>query len=554
MTDADTRAQLLTAIYGSATAQAVLDRLESMLGRHAGDQRNSLWDQRDVWLITYADQFQRADQAPLQTLEDFYGRRLAGHLNGVHVLPFYPWTSDDGFSVVDFDQIDPRYGTWSDVEALAGSARLMVDGVLNHLSSESTWFKGFLAGDPAYEGFFKTLDPSVDVSSVVRPRTHPLLTRFDSHDGPVHVWTTFSADQVDLDYSNPEVLLRVIEVLLDYARHGAEAIRLDAIGFLWKEPSTTSIHLPQTHAIIQLMRACLDVAYPNVLLISETNVPHAENVSYLGSSGEREAQAVYQFSLPPLVLHAALTGTTRHLTEWARSATEVTEPGKTFFNFLASHDGVGLRPVEGILSDADRDFLVEACRAVGGGVNQRRMSDGSETPYELCTTWFDAMTYGVDEDTALRRHIATHAVMLAMPGIAAIYAQSLVGGSNDRDGAARTGMHRTLNRRRFEADELEREMDRIGSREEKVWSALEAAIEARTRHPAFHPDAAMRVLDLPDGLVGIERESSNGETARCIVNFGNDEVQVDGEGWANADGTPVDQRLAPLDVSWSYRS
>ena len=525
-----------------------------MLGDHAAGGGGALWDEHDVWLITYADQFQRTDEPPLQTLHDFYRRRLSGHLNGVHILPFYPWTSDDGFSVIDYEEIDPRYGTWADVEDLAGSSRLMVDGVLNHLSSESRWFKRFLTGDPSYEGFFKTLDPDVDVSSVVRPRTHPLLTRFDSHDGPVHVWTTFSADQVDLDYSNPEVLLRVIGVVLDYARHGADAIRLDAIGFLWKEPSTPSIHLPQTHAIIQLMRACLDVSYPNVLLISETNVPHAENVSYLGSSGEREAQAVYQFSLPPLVLHAALTGTTRHFTEWAAGATAVTEPGKTFFNFLASHDGIGLRPVEGILSDGDRDFLVEACRAVGGGVNMRQMSDGSEAPYELCTTWFDAMTHGADEDTALRRHIATHAVMLAMPGIAAVYAQSLVGGANDPEGAARTGMNRTLNRRRFDVDALEHEMDRAGSRDQRVWSALSGAIEARKRHPAFHPDAAMRVMDLPEGLVGIERESGSGEAARCVVNFGTDEALIDGEGWVKADGSPIDPRLASLDVSWSYRA
>ncbi len=545
--------RLLGELYGQARAEEVAADLERVLAGHRpGVSAPGGWSERDVWLITYPDQFQDPDEAPLQTLRRFYRRYLASHLNGMHVLPFFPWSSDDGYSILDYRKVDPRYGTWQDLEALAGDARLMVDAVLNHMSVESEWFRGFLAGDPRYAGFFRTADPDADLSMTVRPRTHPLLTRFESARGPVYVWTTFSPDQADLDYRNPTVLREMVAVVLEYARRGAAAIRLDAVGFLWKEEGTPSIHLPQTHVIVELLRACLDETYPHVLLITETNVPQPENLSYFGDGDEPEAQAVYQFPLPPLVLHAFATGRGETLSQWADTVTDPLGPGRTYVNFLASHDGIGLRPVEGLLAPAEIDRLIALTTEAGGLVGCRRLPDGTESPYELNSTWFDLMAAGVSEDAAIRRHLASHAVMVALPGIAGVYVHSLFGTSNDFDAYRRTGQPRSLNRRRFiPVAELERHLGDVGSRGARVLKGMTGLLAARTASPAFHPDATFRVLDLGAQVFAVER-TGGGHRARALVNLSGEDVRLRlGRGWSRlADGEdlPPEVGLGP----WGY--
>ena len=293
-------------MLGDQPGAAVAETVEGVVERRrrggravtSDRARSREWSHHDVWLITYADQFQAEGEAPLATLERVLDGELAGVVDGVHILPFHPWSSDDGFSVIDYSRVDARYGDWTDITAIGNSRRLMVDAVINHISAESDWFGRFLADEEPYNRFFPVLDPDTDVSRVVRPRTHPLLTRYDTAGGERWVWTTFSADQIDLDYRNPEVIVAMLEVLLDYVERGAAAIRLDAVGFLWKDPWRPSIHEPETHAIIQLFRSCLDDVAPGTILISETNVPHAENISYLNTEPP-EVHAVYQFRATP---------------------------------------------------------------------------------------------------------------------------------------------------------------------------------------------------------------------------------------------------------------
>lgn len=547
------RSDLLSAIYGPARSTFLEGRIDQLLSEHGtlDEGHAGGWSERDVWLITYPDQFQRPGEPPLRTLRSFYDRHFARHLTGIHVLPFFPWSSDDGFAVIDYEEVDPRYGTWDDIERLAGESRLMVDAVINHLSSESPWFQGFLRGDPAYAGFFRTEHPSTDVSRVVRPRTHPLLTPYHTATGETHVWTTFSEDQVDLDFSNPDVLLRVLAVLLDYARRGADAIRLDAVGFLWKDPATPSIHLPETHAIIQLIRSCLDDTYPHVLLLTETNVPHSENVTYFGGD-HREAQSIYQFTLPPLVMHAVLTGDASHLGEWAATASADSGPGRTFFNFLSSHDGIGLRPVEDRLPPSEIDRLVEACESVGGRINWRLVDETRRAPYEMNTTWLSAMRWQADMDTAVRRHLASHALMLSMPGMAGIYVHSLLGGLNDQQGLERTGHNRSLHRRKFTGvPALEASLADQTTVEHRVLNGVRRLIELRRSTTAFHPDAAMRVLELPETLFGIERTAASGAVARCIVNLGSKPASVATGGLVRlGSGARWSGEIGPLESVW----
>ncbi len=495
------------------------------------------WSEHDAWLITYADQFQTHGQTPLASLHDFHTKHLRPWINGVHILPFYPWSSDDGYSVIDYHKVDDRYGDWNDIESLATDTRLMFDAVVNHASAGSRWFLSYLSDDPAYADFFVDLPPDTDLSDVVRPRTTPLLTRFEGATGPKWVWTTFSADQVDLNYRNPEVFLAVLEVLLRYAAHGAAMIRLDAVQFLWKEVGASSINMPQGHAAIQLLRACLDTRYRDILLVTETNVPHLENISYFGD-GKREAQIVYQFALPPLVLDALHTGQTDLLATWLGELENI-PVGCTFLNFLSSHDGVGVRPVEGILPQSRVDDLVDLTRKGGGEVGVRSIG-ATTVPYELNTTWFSLMETGHTQDEAIARHLVSHAIMLALRGIPAIYTLSLVGGRSDQVGYEETGRARSLNRTRLQTEDLAHRLADPQSVSARVKTGLENMLRWRAGSPAFHPDSPQAVLDTPHGVLGIERGNGS-HRARVYVNVSSEVATIawPGPDWVGFEVAPA---------------
>lgn len=513
----------LQALYGPARAPALLDRLEGLLAAQraaapAAPPAAPL-TQRDALLITYADQVQAPGEAPLRTLAAWLERRLAGVVRGVHLLPFYPWSSDDGFSVIDYEQVDPRYGTWDDVGRLAGRFRLMVDAVLNHVSAESAWFRGYLAGDPRYRDFFISVDPQTDLSAVVRPRDLPLLTPFETAQGTRHVWTTFSADQIDLNYAEPEVLFAVLRAVLGYVRRGAQLLRLDAVAFAWKEIGTPCIHLPQAHALVRLLRVVLEAAAPGVRLITETNVPHEENLSYFGD-GTNEAHLVYQFALPPLVLHTFLGGDAARLTDWA-AALRLPSDQVSFFNFLASHDGIGVRPAHGILDEGEIDRLVSTVEARGGRVSYRRVGRSERQPYELNISYLDALTpAGEAESQPARtaaRFLAAHAILLSLAGLPGLYVHSLVGSRNDHAGVERSGVARAINRARLDRAELEQELARESSLRRRVFDGMLHLLRARAAHPAFHPAAPQRVLDLgPQVFALLRGEAGKGGRVLCL--------------------------------------
>ncbi|MCC9645252.1 sugar phosphorylase [Rhodopirellula sp. JC740] len=477
-----------------------------------------MWDHRDVVMITYADQIRQEGTSPLDAQRQF----LLDHgfdelIRCVHLLPFCPSTSDDGFSVADYLAVDPESGDWDDIARLGERFDLMYDLVLNHSSQKHSWFQGFLQDDPEFADFYATADPYEDLSEVVRPRSLPLLTKFDSASGPRHVWTTFSADQVDLNYSNPRVMLAMLETLVEYARRGARIIRLDAIAFLWKEIGTTCLHLPQTHAAVQLMRRVLDVAVPGTIVLTETNVPHAENISYFGD-GTNEAHMVYQFSLPPLLLDAIHSGDTSVIQNWMRSLVLPTDQ-VTFFNFTASHDGIGVRPAEGILPPERVDRLVEIAKAHGGRIGMRTKPDGSQSPYELNVTYLDAVAdrSQVSAEEHAKRFLATQAIMLSMQGVPAVYFHSLVGSPNDIEGMETSNIPRRINRHKYTREELESALAADGSVQNLVAQGYRHLLSVRKQQRAFHPSASQSVLPLPaDGLLGFERKLDD-DTAVCVL-------------------------------------
>jgi sucrose phosphorylase len=508
--------------------RALMDAYRPRLPRPGTRSAGLALSERDAILITYGDQVHTPGEPPLRTLADFCTRHLRGIVSGVHILPFYPYSSDDGFSVIDYTAVDPALGTWDDVARLGRTFRLMFDAVVNHISAQGAWFQGFLQGDPAYADFFISVEGEPDLSQVVRPRALPLLTSVETAHGARRVWTTFSADQVDLNFANPEVLLRLTEVLLFYVAQGAELLRLDAIAYLWKEIGTPSIHQPQTHRVIQLWRAVLDTIAPQVLLITETNVPHADNIRYFGD-GANEAQMVYNFALPPLTLHALHSGSARALADWA-AGLERPSARTTFFNFLASHDGVGVNPARGLLPPEAIDALVQQVQAHGGLVSYKHNPDGSQSPYELNVNYFDALSDPAGVEPVARqaaRFLAAQSIMLALAGVPGIYFHSLFGSRGWRAGVAQTGRNRTINREKLDRAALEAELARPGRRRE-VFEGYTRLLRARASTPAFHPLGGQRVLDCGEAVFGLQRWSPEGGAhAVCLHNVSGEPQTVE---------------------------
>jgi sucrose phosphorylase len=353
------------------------------------------------------------------------------------------------------------------------------------------------------------------------------------------VWTTFSTDQIDLNYRNPSVLLAAIEVLLTYVARGADVIRLDAVTFLWKELGTSCIHLPETHRIIQLFRSVLNAVAPAVLLITETNVPHEENVSYFGD-GTNEADLVYNFALPPLTLHAFHTADASVLSEWAdgmRAPSEIT----TFFNFLASHDGIGVGGARGYLSDHDIVAMADRVEDLGGNVSYQATPGGGRLPYELNINYLDALGEpNVDETEELvaRRFLTSQAVMLSLQGMPAIYFHSLFGSRGWPDGVVQTGAYRTVNRQKLERQRIEDELRIGGSLRNVVFSGYTALLRARAAHTAFAPSAEQRIIRLHRSVFAVMRTSEQGSVL-CLHNVSNEPVAVDVSALIPGDATDV---------------
>ncbi len=539
MTPQDRIRKHLTFLYGEKAEQTWKDleaRLKAFVVAHPEPQARSLpterLSQRDAVLITYGDQIREPGRAPLQTLAEVAEQTLEGAVSAIHILPFFPYSSDDGFSVIDYREVNGEFGTWEDVHRLGKRFQLMFDAVINHISRQSLWFQRYCEGCDPYTGYFITVEQDTDLSMVVRPRALPLLTRVETVSGPALVWTTFSEDQIDLNYADPRLTLEIIDLLLFYVSHGAEIIRLDAIAYLWKTLGTPCIHLPETHEVVKLFRAVLDAVAPDVLLITETNVPHQENLSYFGAllprGGTDEAQLVYQFSLPPLVMHSLLTGDATVLTSWAAALESPTQA--TFFNFTASHDGVGVRPAEGLLAPEQIQALADATIAHGGRVSYKNNADGSRSVYELNISYFDALSEpGADEplDVQVARFIVSQAIMLSLAGVPGIYVHSLFGSRSWREGVELTGHNRTINRQKLDRAALERELGDPASLRGRVFSAYTHLLRVRAAEPALHPFAEQRVLALHPGVFAVLRVARDRQSCvLCLHNVSDQSLQV----------------------------
>ena len=577
----------LRALYGEHRSDSVYRELERLLRVHhahataeiiaaerAFDPRGR-FTERDVVLITYGDLIVSGGRSPLRTLADFAEVFFRGVISTLHILPFYPYSSDRGFSVISFEEVDPQLGNWDDIAELEGTFKLMFDGVFNHVSSKSYWFQQYLAGDPAYRDYFVGFSSREAIDRdrlrlILRPRTTPLLSEFQTIDGPQWVWTTFSKDQVDLNFKNPRVLLKIVEILLYYVRRGADLIRLDAITYLWHELGTSCAHLREVHEVVRLFRDLLDTVAPHVALVTETNVPHADNITYFGD-GTDEAQMVYNFALPPLVLHAFQTADASVLSAWAA---DLSPPSDTtgFFNFLDSHDGIGVMGARGILSE--RQILAMCTRAEehGGFVSYKADGDGAESPYELNITWYSAlnrMASGEPIELQLDRFLASRAVAMVLRGVPGIYLPSLIGHRNDTEAVFREGSLRSINRSRIDERRLLDALQDPARISSRIAERFVDLLERRIDEPAFHPASLQRVLNLDRRVFSLLRTAlDGGSRVLCLINVSSQEVRlsidvrdlyggstrqlrdlVDGATFAVEEGR-LEVRLEPYRVCW----
>ncbi len=484
-----------------------------------------LWTQADSILITYGDSIQSPGQPGLQTLYQFLDKHVENDISTVHVLPFCPYSSDDGFAVIDYLAVAPRLGNWRDLSQIGARWKLMADLVLNHVSSQSAWFDNYVHGLKPGSGYFCEAAVDDDLSRVVRPRTSPLLRPTATAGGLKYLWCTFSHDQIDLNFANPAVLLEFIKIIAFYLDKGVRLFRLDAIGYLWKQPGTTCIHLPQTHEMVRLLRTVVDHVAPGTVLITETNVPNHENLSYFGNCNE--AHVIYNFSLAPLVVHALLTGSCQYLQRWMMSMPPA-PLNCTYLNFTASHDGIGMRPAEGLLSDEEQIQMLNAMHRFGGRFSSRRTADGSEKIYEVNISLFDACrgTVAGADEYQVSRFLCSQTLMMGVEGIPAFYIHSLLATPNDELAVQRTGMPRSINRHSWDAERLWRLLSDPDSIQRQVLSELRRRLQIRCQQPAFHPSATQFTLHLDDRLFGFWRQSSDRRQSIFAIHNVSDQPQT----------------------------
>jgi glycosidase len=516
----------LSFIYKSDLTDEFFCKYVGLINSYDGqpDATSKKWDETDIVLITYGDSIKSASQKPLANLNSFLRNNLSD-ISCVHILPFFPYSSDDGFSVIDYETVDPALGAWNDIKNINEYFDLQFDLVINHASQNSKWFKNYLDDKSPGIGYFIEADQHSDLSRVVRPRSLPLLTKYETAKGPRWLWTTFSADQLDLNFANPDLLYEMTRILLFYLEMGARIIRLDAIAFLWKQIGTTCLHLPETHEMVKLFRTIFDAIDPHLVLLTETNVPNKENLSYFGDNDE--ANMVYQFSLPPLLLHALHTGTAEYLTSWAQQLPKL-PPENTFFNFTASHDGIGVRPLEGLLQSTEILQLCKNMQSFGGHISRKNNANGTASPYEINISLIDAFKGDEDGPDAWQeqRFMCSQTIMLALRGIPAFYIHSLLATPNYNEGVQRTGQVRSINRRKWDAAELDSFL-KTDSIHARIFNELRQRIHIRKKESAFHPDAEQEIIEEQADLFIIRRALLQSEPLYSISNMTKYHVVVD---------------------------
>ena len=506
-------------LYPNVDCEALAEQCINAIGVDKNTDLTKLdpkrWTEADVILLAYGDSFLDGNRAPLKVLGETLDAHFSDFCSILHILPFFPSSSDDGFSVIDHREVDPLLGEWSDIESLSFRLKLMADVVLNHVSSESEWFTQFLLDQEPGNRYIKIIDPGDDLTKVVRPRSRSLERQVNTKTGVKSVWCTFSDDQVDLDFSNPDVFLEILKIVNRLLEAGVQWFRLDAVAFIWKISGSGCVHLPETHECVKILKALLHKRQPAAVLVTETNVPHKQNMSYFGEGDE--ADAIYNFSLPPLILHTFIAQSVAALSAWTSEISYEAKSG-VFLNFIASHDGIGLRPIEGLLSHHEVENLIDATIKAGGRYESYNTENGPK-PYELNVSLYDLLT-SEGREYGKACYLAAHTLILVFAGVPLVYINSLMCLPNNHDGMEKRGFNRAINRRSLNRKELSSILDQQNADPTNLFEELKRRVKIRRAQRAFHPQAGQSLVNLGDEVFGLLRTSEDGfQKILCITNI-----------------------------------
>ncbi len=511
-------------------------------------------------IICYGDSIYSNKKNSISLFKTFFQKKLKKYFNMIHFLPFYPSSSDSGFSVKDHYKIDNKLGNWSDIKKISKSNDIMADIVINHASARGLWFRNFLKNKKPGRNYFLTIDSRFNTSKVIRPRDHKLLKKINIFNKKEYLWRTFSADQLDLNFKNPSVLLRFIKIMIYLINHGVTVFRLDAIAYLWKESGTKCINLKQTHQIIKLLRTICSSLNVETIIITETNLPEKENLSYFGKNDE--ANWIYNFTLPPLLIHAFLFENSSYLNQWSKKL-PVTKNGNSYLNFISSHDGIGIRPTEGIFNQKILSSFLKRLKKNGSKFSYRKVKNKSKKVYEANITVFDALkksNYDSKGKFFLERYVSAHSIMISFEGIPAVYFNSLFGKSNDEDKYIITGNKRDVNRYKWSYKNISKKLDNKYSKQNIFYQKISNLLSVRRKQKAFHPNASRYNINLGSKIFSFKRISINKkQTIICITSLSSkiQRVRLNKiyHNWNNLIGSKIEIKnklliLKPFETIW----
>ncbi len=460
-------------------------------------------------LICYGDSLiNGSKEKSIQIFRKFYEKKLDHFFEVIHFLPFYPSSSDSGFAVKDHYQVDKKLGDWSDISKFSKNNNIMADVVINHASSKGLWFKNFLTNRSPGKDYFLRVNKKFDISKVIRPRENRLLKKISIFKKDNLIWRTFSDDQIDLNFRNPKVLLRFLKIMINLANYGVNIFRLDAIAYLWKKSGSKCVNLKETHEIIKLLRIVCDSLKSKPTIITETNLPENENLSYFGTR-KNESHWIYNFSLPPLLVHSFLFENSTYLNKWSKNLPQ-TKIGNNYLNFIASHDGIGMRPVEGYLNKKKLSKFFKRLKKNGGQLSYRKVQNSSKKVYEANITLFNAFQktdYDKRGKYFLERYISAHAIMVAFEGIPAIYFNSIFGTSNDEYKYIISGNKRDLNRYKWNKKRLENLLKNKNTKQSIFYHKIMNLLSIKKQNKAFHPNAKRENLNIGKKIFCFRRTS-----------------------------------------------
>ncbi len=508
--------------YSRQDINYYIDQIKKIIKQFNGKNKKKKKDvnEKTSLLICYGDSiFAQNQKHSLKVFKNFFHKKLSKYFNSVHFLPFYPSSSDSGFAVKDHYKIDSKLGTWTDIKNFSKKIDIMADIVINHSSARGLWFKNFLKKKRPGKDYFLTVNSKFNTSKVVRPRDHKLLKRINFFKQIDYLWRTFSPDQLDLNFKNPTVLLRFIKIMINLIDNGVTIFRLDAIAYLWKESGTKCINLKKTHDVVKLLRIISSQLNKQSVLVTETNLPERENLSYFGKNDE--ANWIYNFSLSPLLLHTFLFENSFYLNKWSKKLPE-SKYGNCYLNFLASHDGIGIRPTEGILNNKDLKDFLSRLKKNGSKFSYRTIQNKSKKVYEANITVFNALKKSNNDPEgkfSFERYVAAHAIMFSFEGIPALYLNSLFGKSNDEAKYIITGNNRDINRYKWNYNNIMGKLNDNKSKQSVFYKNLGNLLNIRRKQKAFHPNAKRFNFDLGSKMFAFKRVSiDKKQSIICITN------------------------------------